>query len=373
MFRALGARVVLDWKGLGGSEVAAAAVQAVWGWAARGMTSAPASWQEGEFADEVSRVQCLHAADNGRELFRTSLHRPDEWDTTIVWRTTVDLLRTEDVVECGIAVEQELNHHRLAPSPLQPPLLALLRQLVSRGARAGSQRVSSEVQGVVGTDGVVHFIDHVLLDRERRLPVLLFTAIKENDGVYMPQGTDPSLVAREMCGLAHVHILPRAEDSHKLTNRLHQLSAYDGAIRIYWPRFHVSDPPPRHPLHLRTRLNTTSVPAIMRRIIEAGARAYRPPAGTQTLLAMRMRGLERERIFGLLSAETDPEAQQATLDRELLHIIDENVRLAQEVDTLRDELERLQRRLDEARPDEAAAQPEVAEMNPATTEPSISP
>ena len=349
------------------------AVQATWDWAALGLASPPPAWQEGEFGNEVTRVHALHAADEGRELFRTALHTPDEWDPTIVWRTTVDVLSSGQRVECGIAVEQELSHHRIAPSPLQPPLLALLRLLIGRGARAGSQRVSAEVQGVVGTDGVTHFIDHVLLDGERRLPVLLFTSIKEKDGVYMPEGTDPSLVARELCGLAHVHILPRAEDSHKLTKRLHQRSAYDGAIRIYWPRFHVNDAPPRHPLHLRQRLNSTSVPAIMRRIIEAGARAYRAPAGTQTLLAIRWRDRERQRIFGLVEAETDPEARLAALDRELMHTIDENVRLAQEVDTLRDELERLQRRFDEARSAEPEAQPPVAEMNPATTAPSSAP
>ena len=372
MFRALGTRFVLDWKGADGTEMVGESLRAVWQWAVHDIEPVPVAWQEGEYGDGVSRVQCICAAGGGLELRRTSLHRPDEWDPTVVWRTTVDIVRSAEQVECGVAVELELSHHRIAPTPLHAPLLGLLRQLVRRGARAGSQRVSAELQGVVGTDGVEHFVERTLLDGERRLPVLLFTAIKEKDGVYMPEGTDPSLVARELCGLAHVYILPRAEDSHKLTKRLHQLSAYDGAIRIYWPRFKLTDPPPRHPLHLRQRLNPTSVPAIMRRIVEAGARAYRPPNGTQTLLATRWRDLERARIFDMVAAEHDPEARVAALDRELLHVIDENVRLSQEVDTLRDELERLQRRLDLERAEEEA-QPGVEAMNAATAVPSASP
>ena len=348
MFRALGARVVLDWKGADGAEIVAEAARTAWRWATHGMMAAPGDWQECDLTEGATRVRCSHAADEGRELYETWLAKPDDWDPAITWRTVVDLVRSASRVECGIAVEQQLSDHRIAPSPLQPPLLGLLQELVEHGALAGSQRVSPQPQGVVGTDGVAHFIDHVLLDRDRRLPVLLFAAVKEQDGCFMPAGTDPSLVARELCGLAHVYLLPRAEDTHKLTKRLHLLSAYDGAIRIYWPRFQLTDPPPRHPLHLRNRLNPTSVPAIIRRIVEAGARAYRPPDGTQTLLAMRWRERELERITALVAEQADPAKQVGVLDRELLRIIDENVGLAQEVEALRDELERAHRRLDDA-------------------------
>ncbi|MBV8195199.1 MAG: hypothetical protein JOY80_06690 [Candidatus Dormibacteraeota bacterium] len=345
MFRALGARVLLDSDD--GAPATGWTVGSVWDWATHGLEGAPPRWAEGEHIIGTTRIRCLRAADGDQLLLRTTLHRPDEWEPTIVWRSTVDLLEDDGVVEVGIAVEQDLRHHRIAPTPLQPPLLSLLHSLALRGTRAGSQPVSAEAQTIVGTESVARFVDRVLLDRERQLPVLLFTSVKEREGVYMPEGTNPSLVARELCGLAHVYLIPRAEDTHKLTRRLRLLSAYDGAVRIYWPRMTVQDSPPRHPLHLRTRLNHTSVPAIERRIIEAGARAYRPPDGTAALIARRWRAEQRERLDMLMAAETDSERREAVLISELLQVTEENVRLTQDLETVRDELERALRRLEE--------------------------
>ncbi|MFN2582995.1 MAG: hypothetical protein ABR498_09680 [Candidatus Dormibacteria bacterium] len=379
MFRALGARLSLDWKHTDDVAVAMAAAQATWQWATREFEDAPATWHEGEITSGELRVQAVHASDGARTLYRTTLHRPDLWDMSLVWRTTVDVVQAPDCVELGVAVEQDLRHHGIAPSPLQPPLLQLLQSLIARGAMAGSQPVTADAQAVVGTDSVAHFIERVLLDSERRLPVLLFTAVKEHDGEYTPPGTDPALVARELCGLAHVYLLPRAEDTHKLTKRLHLLSAYDGAIRIYWPSFRLNDPPPRHPLHLRTRLNVSSVPAIMRRIVEAGARAYRPPDGVNALLALRRREQQRARIAELVDAEPDADRRVEAVTAELMQAIDENVRLAQENETLRDELERSSRRLEDHEreisgvPQSTERQPDVALANPVTMSPSSSP
>lgn len=225
--------------------------------------------------------------------------------------------------------------------------MELLRQLAQRGAWAGSHRISAGAQAVVGTEGVARFIDTVLLDSERTLPVLLFTAVKEHDGVFMPESTDPSLVARELCALAHVYVLPRVEDTHKMTKRLGQLSAYDGAMRLYWPQFRMTDRTTRHPLLLRTRLTTASVLGMMRRITEAGARGYRPPAATQSLLALSWRREEQRRIGARILGETNLQQTVAALNEELEHAISENVRLSLELESAQIDLDRARRRLAE--------------------------
>ena len=328
--------MVLDARAATTPESADRAVQAAWCWAASGLSEVPQEWHEGEFGDDVTRVRCVLAEEGERRLFRTVVHRTDSWDASLLWRTTVDILVDQSRVECGVAVDEEVPDQRVVPSPLRPPLVGLLQALTRIGARAGSQRVSLEPQAVVGTDGGQRFVDHVLLDRGRHLPVVLFTSIKEQDGVYLPQGADPSLVARELCALAHVHLMPRTEDTHKLTRRLSLLSAYDGAVRIYWPGFSLNDQPPRHPLHLRSRLNTSSVPAIIRRVVDAGARAYRPPRGTQTLLAARWRAQELERIAAMAGTG---EGELGALRAQLRFAIDENVRLTEELESLHDRLE----------------------------------
>lgn len=341
MFRALGARLTLDGRGSDVPDVASGAAQAIWEWAVAGL-DAPPTWTEGDITSGRCHVSAVSSSGSARTLYRTVLNRPDEWDPTMAWQTTIDLVEGQ-TVELGVSVDQEVQDPSVLPVPLQPALVTLLRGFAARGAWAGTQRVSGGAHAVVGTEGTAHFVESVLMDRGRTLPVLLFTAIKEHDGVFMPEGTDPSRVAQELCGLAHVYLMPRVEDTHKLTKRLGLLSAYDGAVRLYWPNFDPADRPPRHPLHLRARLTTSMILSIIRRIVDSGARIYRPPPGTQSLLALRWRQLGRGRIAETLAGDTTPTRRVAALTAELEQAISETVRLSQELETARIELDRAER------------------------------
>src|SRR5580704_10042888 len=337
MFRALGARLTLDHKGVAGVALFEAATQRMWDWGTGGLKTKADLLTEGAFREEDLEVSVVRFDDGDRSLCRISVQRPDDWDPSILWLTTVDAVRTGDTVEVGVSVEQDLRHLRVPPSPLAPPLIALLHDFVSEGARAGSRQLHAAPEVVMGSDQIESFVQSCLLDSGRRLPVVVFSAIKERDGVYPSEAGDPSLTARELCALAHVFVMPRVEDSHRLTKRLGMLSVYDGAVRIYWPRFRLSDPPPRHPLHLRQRLNTASGPAIIRRVVEAGARSYRPPDGTATLLATRWREREQERIAAI-TTDPDPARQASLLRDELLRVIDAKVALEHEIETLQHQL-----------------------------------
>src|SRR6202051_71818 len=339
MFRALGARLTLDHKGVAGVALFEAAAQRMWLWATSGLKTAADHVREGELHEGDLHVTVLRCDSGNRSLCRVVVQRPDEWDQSILWVTTVDAVRTGGAVEVGVSVEQDMGYVRVPPSPLVPPLVDLLHDFVNDGATAGSQRLLSTPEAVLGSEQIDSFVHSCLLDPGRRLPVVVFSAKKEEDGVYPTEAGNPSLTARELCGLAHVFVMPRVEDSHRLTKRLGMLSVYDGAVRIYWPRFRLSDPPPRHPLHLRQRLNNASGPAIIRRVVEAGARSYRPPDGTATLLATRWRELEQERIAAITS-EPAPARQASLLRDELLRVVDANVTLEHEMDTLRHELMR---------------------------------
>jgi hypothetical protein len=337
MFRALGARLTLDTKGVAGVALFEATAQRTWRWGVTGLKTATELFAEGELQEEAVTLKSVRGESNNRALCHMAVHRPDTWDPTTLWLTTVDVVRTGESVEIGISVEQDMRHHRVPSSPLHPPLVALLRDLVEEGATAGSQRVRAFAEPVVGSVQINALVDSCLLDVDRRLPVVVFTAIKEEDGVYPQNAGSPALTALELCGLAHVYVVPRVEDSHRLTRRLRLLSVYDGAVRIYWPRLRLNDPPPRHPLHLRQRLNTGSGPAIIRRVVEAGARAYSPPDGTATLLAARWREVEQARI-SVITSDPDPLQQSMLLREELLRVVDANVTLEHEMDALRHQL-----------------------------------
>ncbi|HUZ69348.1 MAG TPA: hypothetical protein VMU65_06505 [Candidatus Saccharimonadales bacterium] len=337
MFRALGARLTLDHKRVSGVALFEATAQRSWLWGTTGLKTATDLFAEGEVQEGGVSVNALRCDAGNRSLCRIAVHRPDTWDPSTLWLTTVDIVRTDDSVEVGVSVEQDMSHHRVPPSPLHPPLVDLLHDLVAGGATAGTQRVHSTTESVVGSEQIDALVQGCLLDPGRRLPVVLFSANKEQDGTYPPDAGDPALTARELCGLAHIYVMPRVEDSHRLTKRLHMLSVYDGAVRIYWPRLRLTDPPPRHPLHLRQRLNTGSGPAIIRRVVEAGARSYRPPEGTLTLLATRWRDREVDRIR-VITSDPDPIRQASLLRDELLRAIDSNVTLEHEMDALRHQL-----------------------------------
>ncbi len=333
MFRALGAILTLDHKGVPGVALFEAAAQRTWQWATSGLKTATDLFTEAELQEGDLSVRAVRCDSGDRALFHITVRQPDAFDPSIEWLTTIDTVRTGDVIEVGISVEEDLRHLRIPPSPLAPPLVQLLQDLAAEGARAGTQRVRSAVTTLMGADQIDIFVQACLLDPERRLPVVLFTALKEQDGVYPSEAGDPVLAARELCGLAHVYVMPHVEDSHRLTKRLRMLSAYDGAVRIYWPRFRLTDPPPRHPLHLRQRLNTASGPAIIRRVVEAGARSYHPPSGTATLLAMRWRDDEEARI-ATIRQEPDLTRQVQLLSDELLRVIDAKIALEHALEAL---------------------------------------
>jgi hypothetical protein len=346
MFRALGARLTLDSKGVAGAALFEAAAQRMWLWATSGLKTATDLLTEGDLHENGVEVNVVRCDAGNRSLCRVVVQRPDEWDPSLLWLTTVDAVRTGDTVDIGVSVEQDLRHLRVPPSPLMPPLVGLLHDFVSEGARAGTQPLRATAEAVLGSDQIDSFVQTCLLDPGRRLPVVLFSAVEEQDGVYPTDAGDPSLTARELAGLAHVLLMPRVEDSHRLTKRLGMLSVYDGAVRIYWPRFRLSDPPPRHPLHLRQRLNTGSGPAIIRRVVEAGARSYRSPDGTATLLATRWREQEQERI-ATITTDPDPSRQASLLRDELLRVIDAKVALEHEMETLQHQLMRSAERTDD--------------------------
>src|ERR1022692_4270709 len=337
MFRALGARLTLDHKGVAGAALFEAAAQRMWDWATSGLKTATDLLTEGDLLENDVEVHVIRCDGGNRSLCRVTVQRADEWDPSLLWLTTVDAVRTGELVDIGVSVEQDLRHLQVPPSPLMPPLVALLHDFVSEGASAGTQPLRATPQAVLGSEQIDSFVQACLLDPGRRLPVVLFSAVKEQDGVYPIDAGDPSFTALELCGLAHVFVMPRVEDSHRLTKRLGMLSVYDGAVRIYWPRLRLSDPPPRHPLHLRQRLNTASGPAIIRRVVEAGARSYRPPDGTATLLATRWREREQDRIAAITS-DPDPARQASLLRDELLRVIDAKVALEHEMETLRHQL-----------------------------------
>src|SRR5271169_6517391 len=108
MFRALGARLTLDYKGVAGAALFEAAAQRMWVWANTGLKTATDLFAEGEFHENGLEVSVLRCDSGNRSLCRVSVQRSDEWDPSLLWLTTIDAVRTGDSVDVGVSVEQDL-------------------------------------------------------------------------------------------------------------------------------------------------------------------------------------------------------------------------------------------------------------------------
>ena len=97
MFRALGARLTLDHKGVAGAALFEAAAQRTWLWATSGLKTATDLLTEGELQENGLEVHVIRCDSDNRSLCRVAVQRPDEWDPSLLWLTTVDVVRTGDI------------------------------------------------------------------------------------------------------------------------------------------------------------------------------------------------------------------------------------------------------------------------------------
>src|ERR1700688_5218646 len=104
MFRALGARLTLDHKGVAGVALFEAAAQRMWLWATSGLKTAADHVREGELHEGDLHVTVLRCDSGNRSLCRVVVQRPDEWDQSILWVTTVDAVRTGGAGGGGLSV-----------------------------------------------------------------------------------------------------------------------------------------------------------------------------------------------------------------------------------------------------------------------------
>ena len=271
MFRALGARLTLDHKGVAGVALFEAAAQRMWIWANDGLKTANeyapssdglrrqrvCSWKASftRMVEQLPRCdatpitdRCIASPCNGR---MNGIRR-------LLWLTTGDAVRTGDGVDVGVSVEQDMRHLRVPPSPLAPPLVALLHDFVEAAHTPGRSVSAPPLKRSSEASRSTRSSTSCLLDPGRRLPVVLFSAMKEEDGVYPPDAGNPALTARELCGLAHVYVMPRVEDSHRLTKRLRDALGLRrccarllAAFPAQRPSPAPSSAPPSAPQHLK--------------------------------------------------------------------------------------------------------------------------
>ena len=96
-----------------------------------------------------------------------------------------------------------------------------------------------------------------LLDPQRTIP-LVFISRRNHDGEVL---CDPFELADKLVGIAYVCVAEDTQLSWKLAHHLeNRLNAYDGTVRVYWPRMTSNDAPYRHRWWDQRRIETMRRP-----------------------------------------------------------------------------------------------------------------
>lgn len=199
----------------------------------------PVSFSNGE------RVQLLRLTDGEESILQASALRyehPDPQGRT--WRTDCVLSKSDApdssvrfsiTVSAGGAVERE---YAIRPPTSRP---RIVRHMMEKfGAREQYALTPKHLD--IKTTEAAQFAGF-LLDPVRALPLVFISRQNVGQSVLC----DPGELADKLVGIAYVCVADSSDLSWALqglvTNRL---NAYDGTIRIYWPRMTLNDAPFRH-------------------------------------------------------------------------------------------------------------------------------
>lgn len=191
-------------------------------------------------------VSCSRSSSGTEQLREVRWRYPDQYDPSLIWASDLSAYEAGGETYFTLAVRIASFDFELLPARFELGTPRIVRTLVRRGdARVGQLQLPGGVLRVEAPD-VSKFKD-LLLDRERRLPVVVMSPDPFTDRLT----TDPTKLATTLSGTAIVAVLGTKWATFALTDEVgKQFSCFNGAIRIYWPRFSLDADPFFHRLWL---------------------------------------------------------------------------------------------------------------------------
>jgi hypothetical protein len=288
-----------------------------------------------------------------RRLWELLWRQHDEHDQGLVWRIGVTIADTGSRPVATVRLALESVDLRIAPFRFDLGRPGVIPRLASAPGAILDGRPLQPTAVRLLSDHIDPFVE-MLLDPDRRLPVVAISPARETGRALV----DVDRVADRLIGLAHVVSLETMAATWELSDRVTTVfSVYQGAVRTYWPGLTLEDDPYRHPLWLPDRVRLfesgpTPVAARLERLLTDVALARVPveSLGRHLRAARDARTVARlaemqEQLATPVRGEPD-EAWLAELDDALGQIgtvTAANQALHDENESLRDEVERLQR------------------------------
>ena len=195
----------------------------------------------------------------GSYSWTTATDEERSWNFLSLTETDADGVQFETQVsvtrvESGIIIYATLSAGHTAPGivpvTIAPSCPHFVRTLLEQSADwyHGESKIQT-LQTVRGRESG-QWLGGELLASNRALPFVVAAEVGEGT----PLSRLPELLARDLAGIANVF---KVDDSAAwgMTDELgKEFSCYQGAIRLYWPRFTLSDSLYAHPLWTRNRI-----------------------------------------------------------------------------------------------------------------------
>jgi len=169
---------------------------------------------------------------------------PDQYDKSLEWVIALSLLRQGAGLLLSLDVAVAGLQSVIAPASIKLGSPRVIRDI----ARLHSVRLGGHPYSLtpvlVGAEHVEQLVSE-LTDHARPFPIVLLSRRLQDD---VPL-TDSGELAERLAGVAKVYELADKWAAFRLTEDIGRaLSCFGGAVRLYWPRFHVESDPFAHPL-----------------------------------------------------------------------------------------------------------------------------
>ncbi|MEA3191308.1 MAG: hypothetical protein QOD77_1890 [Thermoplasmata archaeon] len=268
-------------------------------------------------------------------LFSVKVTHLDADNPLLKWQTIIEVAAASGNIEVLVTMFTGYTKPVIRPLASRGSQPRVVRSLAEKFHCAinGQRLITTAIPGGPSAD---HFVERVLLDPERIMPVVVVT--KNKEGRYP---VDAKWLASILVGIAQVYVADDDAFTFSLTDRIGRpLGVFDGGVRTYWPQFRTSDSPQFHTLFLGYQLDEMyrrgdkplfAVAERLYALMAASLVESRTGATARTLIA-------QEKMAGAEKAKTIPQLQAELVqrDEQIAVLTETNKGLQAQVEQLQD-------------------------------------
>jgi len=286
-------------------------------------------------------LRSRHHVLDDHELVSLEWVHPHDRDPSSTWHTSVTIARAGADVEMSVLLRIATAQMSMRPVGYDLGRPRIVTELIDEyDLRLNNWPVPASPEHLAASD-VQRFVDQVLLDPARSLPVIVITPdVWTERPLVSPDETFDAVK-----GFAHVVVMDTKWAAFKLTDVVEkELSCYNGGVRIYWPGFSLDSNPFQHRLYLPGQLKHRRDKGVPfgRRLFRmlAAISAFRFVEGKAHRSVRKfMTDAERARVTELAAQVKRGKASQQELETKYLEALEKIDALEEERDQLKDDLD----------------------------------